>query len=68
MVLQIVGNRKIIKSLNKLAGVGKQVIVQLEEENGNVLKTFYSILDSAKFFKVSRTLIYSRLSDNYFWR
>lgn len=50
MVLQIVGNRKIIKSLNKLAGVGKQVIVQLEEENGNVIKTFYSILDSAKLF------------------
>lgn len=61
---EIVGNRKILKYLNKLAGVGKQVIVQLEEENGNVIKTFYSILDCAKFFKVSITLIYSRLSDN----
>jgi len=60
----IIGDRKIIKSLNKLAGVGKQVIIQLEEENGNIIKTFYSILDCAKFFNVSRTLIYSRLSDN----
>lgn len=39
---EIVGDRKIIKSLNKLSGVGKQVILQLEEENGNILKTFYS--------------------------
>jgi len=61
---EIIGDRKIIKSLNKLAGVGKQVIIQLEDENGNVIKTLYSILDCAKFFKVSRTLIYSRLSDN----
>lgn len=61
---EIIEGRKIIKSLNKLAGVGKQVIIQLEEENGKVIKTFYSILDCAKFFKVSRTLIYSRLSDN----
>jgi len=61
---EIIGDRKIIKSLNKLAGVGKQVIIQLEDENGNVIKTLYSILDCAKFFKVSRTLIYSRLSYN----
>lgn len=54
---EIIGDRKIIKSLNKPAGVGKHIIIQLEEENGNVIKTFYSILDCAKFFKVSRTLI-----------
>ena len=61
---EIVGDRKIIKSLNKPAGVGRQIIIQLEEENGNNIKTFYSILDCAKFFKVSRSLIYSRLSEN----
>jgi len=61
---EYIGDRKIIKSLNKLVGVKNQEIIQLEEENGNVIKTFYSIVDCAKFFKVSRTLIYNRLSGN----
>lgn len=47
-----------------MVGVGKQVGVQLVDENGNVFKTFYSISDCAKYFGLSRTLIYSRIPKN----
>ena len=61
---EIVGDRKIIKSLNRLVGVGKQVNIQLEEQDGTVVKTFFSVSDCAKFFNASRTLIYSRILKN----
>ena len=61
---EIVGDRKIIKSLNRLVGVGKQVNIQLEEQDGTVVKTFFSVSDCAKFFNASRTLIYNRILKN----
>nr|WPM94804.1 hypothetical protein [Ceratocystis fimbriata] len=63
--IKIIRSRKIIKSSNKLVGVGKQVGVQLVDENGNVFKTLYSISDCAKYFGLSRTLIYSRIQKKW---
>lgn len=61
---EIVEDRKIIKSLNRLVGVGQQVKIQLEEQDGTVVRTFFSISDCAKFFNVSRSLIYARILKN----
>jgi hypothetical protein len=58
---EIKDGRKIIKSSNKLAGVGKQTIVQLLEEKGGIIKTFYSISDCAKHLGASRTFVYAWL-------
>jgi len=61
---EIVGDRKIIKSLNKPVGIGKQITLELIDEKGNTLRTFYSILECANYFKVSRSLIYGRILNN----
>jgi predicted DNA-binding protein YlxM (UPF0122 family) len=58
------GNRKIIKSLNKPVGVGKQITLELVDEKDNTERTFYSILECANYFKVSRSLIYGRIKNN----
>lgn len=60
---EIKDGRKVIKSSNKLVGVGKQTIVQLLEEKEGIIKTFYSISDCAKHLGVSRTFVYARLKD-----
>lgn len=60
---EVKDGRQIIKSSNKLVGVGQQTIVELLEEKGGIIKTFYSISDCAKHLDVSRTFVYTRLKN-----
>ena len=36
--------------------------VQLQDENGNIIKIFDSYADCAEFLNISRTLVYNRVT------
>jgi len=59
---EIIDGRKFIKSLNKFAIEGKKMNVQLQDENGNIIKIFDSYADCAEFLNISRTLVYNRVT------
>jgi intein-encoded DNA endonuclease-like protein len=61
---EVVGDRTIIKSLNKPAGGGLSVGVWLEDENKNVIKTFYTITDCVKYLGITRSVFKTRLLKN----
>lgn len=61
---ETIGDRIIIRSLNKPVGVSKQISLELIDEEGNNIRTFYSILECTNFFNVSKLLIYDRIIKN----
>lgn len=53
-----------VKSLNIFIGQTTGNLLELQDENGNVLKTFKSGVECGKFLNISTTTVYSRLHSN----
>lgn len=52
--------RIFIKSLNRFRSERKSIAIELQDEEGNIIKSFESIADCVKFLGLGRNLVYKR--------
>lgn len=59
-----IDGRVYINTLNRFLGKTVAMELEIQDENGNILKTFKSGVECGKYFNLSSTTIYNRIKEN----
>lgn len=54
-----IGRKRSIESINKTKNAHKITILQIDKDNGMIIKVWNSMVDAAQYFNVSKTAIYN---------